>query len=242
MQAFKYISGEKMQDIIVLNIKFHFGQEEEIIHPVVLRDDESTVLVDCGFAMHLDALEKALHKENIKLQDIDKVLVTHHDYDHIGCLKELKDKNPNIKILSSEKEADYIQGKKQALRLQQAKILKNIVEEKQKEELDAFIRNIERVEKVNVDEIIKNGDIVPVCGGCTVIETPGHTAGHISFYLKDYSIVITGDAACKRDNMLCTIEHEVAFDTKQAGESFDKLLNLNAENYICYHGGIYNSR
>ena len=191
MQAFKYISGEKMQDIIVLNIKFHFGQEEEIIHPVVLRDDESTVLVDCGFVKHLDALEKAFHKENIKLQDIDKVLVTHHDYDHIGCLKELKDKNPNIKILSSEKEADYIQGKKQALRLQQAKILKNIVEEKQKEELDAFIRNIERVEKVNVDEIIKNGDIVPVCGGCTVIETPGHTKGGVCFLVDN--MLFSGD-------------------------------------------------
>ncbi len=231
-----------MQDIIVLNIKFHFDTEEEIIHPVVLRDDKNTVLIDCGFAMHLDALEKALHKENIKLQDIDKVLITHHDYDHIGCLKELKTKSPKTKILASKKEADCIQGKKEALRLQQAKILKNILEEKQKEDIGVFIRNIEKIEKVNVDETIKDGDIVPVCGGCTVLETPGHTAGHLSFYLKDSSIVITGDAACKRDNMLCTIENEVAFDTKQAGESFDKLLNLDAENYICYHGGIYNSR
>ena len=37
-----------MENIIVLNIKYKFGDMEGFIHPVVLKDDNEMILVDCG--------------------------------------------------------------------------------------------------------------------------------------------------------------------------------------------------
>lgn len=39
----------------------------------------------------------------------------------------------------------------------------------------------------------KNLVLVDWFGGCTVVETPGHTPGHTSLYLKNEKIFITGD-------------------------------------------------
>ncbi len=230
-----------MQDIIVLSLKFDFGDSKEIIHPVVLRDDKNTVLFDCGYSGHLNALKKALKNENIKLQDLTYVAVTHHDYDHIGCLSQLKIESPKTKILSSEKEAAYIEGRRKSLRLQQTEILRNMLPDNKKDEADLFIKILKNIQPVKVDEIIKQGDIIPVCGGCVAIDTPGHTAGHMSFYIKNSSVVIAGDAACKSNDMLTSMNTESAFDKNKASASFDKLLSLNADNYICYHGGVYSA-
>ncbi|SFA75685.1 Metallo-beta-lactamase superfamily protein [Cohnella sp. OV330] len=45
-----------------------------------------------------------------------------------------------------------------------------------------------------VNQIIADGDEIPVLGGVVVIHTRGHTPGHISLYLKQSKTLIAGDA------------------------------------------------
>ena len=77
------------------------------------------------------------------------------------------------------------------------------------------------------------------CGGCRVIATPGHTPGHISLFMENDSIIITGDAIALEDNQPVIANPQFTLDIEQATKSMDKLLSINACSYYCYHGGVY---
>ncbi len=112
-----------MEKIIVLEIKFTFRDVEDAIYPVILRDDENMVLVDCGYAGFLAAIEKAMEENHLNCADLTHILVTHHDHDHMGALRAMKQKYPGLKIAASEKEEPYISGKRKSLRLEQAEAM-----------------------------------------------------------------------------------------------------------------------
>ena len=50
------------------------------------------------------------------------------------------------------------------------------------------------VPKTEVDHTFSDGQVLPFCGGISVIFTPGHTPDHISLYHHSSKTLITGDA------------------------------------------------
>ena len=52
-----------MEEIIVLDLKFKFGQMEDVIHPVILKDASNMVLIDCGYNGFLPILEQAMEEK-----------------------------------------------------------------------------------------------------------------------------------------------------------------------------------
>ena len=106
-----------MNEIIMLNISFEYGDETKTINPILLIDKNDVVLVDCGYPNLLTLLEDEMKSKGIDPDSLTKVLITHHDDDHMGALSEIKEKYPDIKVVSSEMESEYISGKKKSLRL-----------------------------------------------------------------------------------------------------------------------------
>jgi glyoxylase-like metal-dependent hydrolase (beta-lactamase superfamily II) len=80
---------------------------------------------------------------------------------------------------------------------------------------------------------------LPYCGGITVINTPGHTPGHISLYHKPSKTLIAGDAMIVADGRLLGPNPQYTLDMKTAIESLKKLMQYDIETVICYHGGLY---
>lgn len=228
-----------MENIIVLNIKFKFGDTEDFIHPVILKDDNEMILIDCGYTGFMPAIEDAIKAENLDCNQLTKILITHHDHDHMGALKDFKLKYPNIKIVASEIEAPYITGEKKSLRLEQAEALQNTLSDEQKSFGKAFCEILKNVKPVNVDILVHDGDFMDWCGGCEIVGTPGHTPGHISIYLKNKRTIITGDAAALENNQLVIANPQFTLDIENANKSISKLLSYDAVTFICYHGGIY---
>lgn len=228
-----------MENIIVLNVKYKFGDIEGIIHPVVLKDNNEMILVDCGYTGFMPIIEDAFKSENLDCNQLTKILITHHDHDHMGALADFKEKYPNIEIIASEIEAPYISGEKKSLRLEQAEELQNNLSEEQKAFGKAFCEILKSVKPVNVDILVNDGEVMDWCGGCEIVGTPGHTPGHISLYLKDKRIIITGDAAALENNQLVIANPQFTLDIENANKSISKILDYDAETYICYHGGIY---
>ena len=112
-----------MEKIIVFDLKFKFGQTEDVIHPVLLKDDRNMVLVDCGYTGFLPVIEQAMAEKNLSCSQLTHVLITHQDHDHMGALSELKWKYPKIQVVASKKESPYISGKFKSLRLEQAEAM-----------------------------------------------------------------------------------------------------------------------
>jgi len=91
-----------------------------------------------------------------------------------------------------------------------------------------------------VSGTLQDGDQI---GGFTVIETPGHSSGHISFYRESDGVLIIGDVLTNM-NLLTTIkginEPPKIFtsDAKQSRESLIKLCALKPK-IICFgHGPV----
>lgn len=228
-----------MDKIIVLDIKFKFGEVEDVIHPVVLKDDVNMVLIDCGYTSFLPAVEQAMKKNNLFCKDLTHILITHQDHDHMGTLYELKQKYPQIQVVASKKESPYISGQLKSLRLEQAEAMQPNLPEEQKSFGLAFCNILKNVRTVEVDLEVQDGDVFNWCGGCTIIGTPGHTPGHISIYVNQKKIMITGDAAALENGELVIANSQFTLDIKEAEASLHKIMTYGAKEIICYHGGIF---
>ncbi|MDF2822543.1 MAG: beta-lactamase protein [Clostridiales bacterium] len=228
-----------MNKIIILNIKFRFGDVEDVIHPVILNDDENMVLIDCGYTGFLPAVEQAMEENNLSCGDLTHVLITHHDHDHVGSLSELKQKYPQIQVIASKKETPYISGQFKSLRLEQAEAMQPNLPEEQKEFGLAFCNILKNVQSIPVDIEVQNGDFFNWCGGCTIIETPGHTPGHISVYVQQKEIMVAGDAAVLENGELVIANPLFTLDINEAEASLQKIMTYGAKEIICYHGGIF---
>lgn len=226
-----------MSEIIVLNIKYNFGDVEDFIHPVILKDENEMLLVDCGYMGFMPLIEDAIKSEGLDCSKLTKILITHHDHDHMGALADFKQKYPHIKVVASELEAPYISGEKKSLRLEQAEAMQDTLSEDQKAFGETFCEILRKVRPVKVDMVVHDGEFMNWCGGCEIIATPGHTPGHISLYLKSKKTIITGDAAVLENNELVIANPQFTMDIEKAKKSILKLLSYDAEAFICYHGG-----
>ena len=64
------------------------------------------LLVDSGFPGSIPALGRALRPHDIKVRDIDHVLVTHFHIDHAGAVQQLKDEG--IQFILPDMQQDHI--------------------------------------------------------------------------------------------------------------------------------------
>ena len=101
---------------------------------------------------------------------------------------------------------------------------------------------LRRVEPVDVDVLLSPDEVLPWCGGCRILATPGHTPGHISLLVINADTVITGDAFALEDGRPVVANPQFALDGDKARESMEQLLSLRAQTYLCYHGGVYSLR
>ena len=227
-----------LNKLSVLKISFASSGVENVIYPVIIQDDNERVLIDCGYPGFLLRLQEVAANSGINLSQLTKVIITHHDFDHMGALAEFKKSYPHIMVLASEEEEGYVSGRKKSLRLQQAEAIYDSLPESQKQMAKQFTNMLEAVENVEVDQTVKDGDILSVCGGIKIIATPGHMPGHISIYHIPSKTLIAGDALVVENGSLAIANPQYTLDMAGAKGSIKKLLDYEIETIVCYHGGI----
>lgn len=228
-----------MNKLDVLEIRFTHNNVENIIYPVVVSDENEMVLIDCGYPHFLPLIKEAFEKRGLDIKQLTKVIITHHDFDHMGSLAQLKREYPNVKILASIHDVKYINGEEKSLRLQQAEAIYDQLPEEQKESAKVFHNLLESIEHVNVDIELRNKDFFEWCGGIEVIETPGHMPGHLSIYMREFKTLVSGDALVVENERLAIANPQFTLDIDMAKQSVKKLLNYDVDTIICYHGGVY---
>lgn len=225
--------------IKVLNIEFEYNGTNQIISPVIMEDEHNMVLVDTGYSSQIELFDEVAKKNDIILDRLTYIIITHHDFDHIGSLAEFKRRYPHVKVLASSIEKEYIEKQRKPLRLEQAEKRYSFLSEDDKRQALIFHKMLESVEGVEVNGVLKNHQIIPIGKGIEVIYTPGHTEGHISLYVKENKTLIAGDALVLINDRLEIPYPEFAYDADKAKESIKTLFNYEIEEIICYHGGLY---
>ena len=111
---------------------------------------------------------EALQKNNLKLKYI---ILTHAHFDHAGAAAELQEET-GAQVMVHEKDAI---------------LLKNT-------DAQAALFGMQTSRPPKPDYFLRGGDNIKIGDvEMEVIETPGHTPGGISLYVKDAGVVFTGD-------------------------------------------------
>ncbi|WP_339315686.1 MBL fold metallo-hydrolase [Paenibacillus sp. FSL R10-2734] len=215
----------------------------DTIYPTLLWDQHSAVLVDTGFPGILPKFKEALKEANVPWERLRNVIITHQDLDHIGSLPALlSEENLDLTVLAHEIEKPYIEGElmllkhtPEALAAAEAMIPPHVPEEWRR----AFLSVLSHPPKGRVDEILKDGEQLPLAGGITIIHTPGHSPGHLSLYHHNSRTLIAADALTVKDGELHGPAPSATPDMKQALSSLSKFSEYEIDTVICYHGGIY---
>lgn len=231
-----------MNHVTVLEVKFDFAGVTHVIFPVVLSDEREVVLVDCGYPGFLPLIKSAAEAKGIDIGRLTKIIITHHDYDHMEALAELTRAYPHIQVVASTDDEPYISGRAKSLRLQQAEAIYDNLPENEKDNARKFQQMLEAVEHVKVDIAVNDKDTFPWCGGIEIVSTPGHMPGHISIYVKDSKTLISGDALVVENGNLAIANPAYTLDIVKAKHSIKKLLTYDIDRIIGYHGGIYTNR
>ncbi len=185
------------------------------ITPTLIEDPRgSLTLVDAGEVGTVGKFGEYLHHAGFTFKQVKRIIITHTHPDHIGDLKALV-RETGAKTYSHWTEAPYIA---------------------QKPPYDGPPKiDYSRIEPVEVDVKLNDGDSIPVLGGLEVIHTPGHTPGHICLYSKRFRTLIAGDLFFNREKFeLCT--PSVTLHTPTAAISAKRVAQVSFDNLLLYHG------
>ncbi|MDF2985102.1 MAG: Zn-dependent hydrolase, glyoxylase [Eubacterium sp.] len=216
-----------------------------LMYPVLVWDDREAVLVDAGLPGQGDRILELVSKEGVQPERLTKIIITHHDMDHIGSLAQItalagsRQQELKVEVLSHEIEKPYIQGELMPIKFtpemleQLKKQLAELPQEHQKEFQAMFAAN-----KPKVTGTVSHKLELQCCGGMTVIHTPGHTPGHICIYLKKFKTLIAGDALNADSGELMGPNPQHTYDMAKAKQSLTALADFDIQRILCYHGGV----
>lgn len=230
----KVADGVKM-----LKISANMMGAIKIVYPALLGDNHTVILVDAGFPGQLPLIRQAMEKAGTPFSRLNLVIITHHDLDHTGSLAAiLNEKSEKIQVIAHNKEKPFIQGEQPPVKMNQLATQLSALPEEQKN----FYLNLNANYKkysARVDQTVTDGEVLPYCGGITIIQTPGHTPGHICLYHRRSKTLISGDALRVEEGVLIPAPRYINFDHDLAVKSLKKLTRYDIEAVICYHGGLY---
>ncbi|MEZ3143583.1 MBL fold metallo-hydrolase [Halobaculum sp. MBLA0143] len=196
------------------------SDRELTIHPVAVDTPTGLVLVDTALPGQTDELADALAAVGRGFDDVAGVFLTHQDGDHAGCLADVRERVTAARgteptVYAHVADAPYVDGRAEPI----------------KSDGDRYPPAAVDVEVV--DGVVFRTDAGPM----RVIETPGHTPGHVSLYLPDEHLLLAGDALTTDDDGLAGPAEAFTPETETAAESVAALSELTFDTVHCFHGG-----
>ena len=223
-------------NIQTFEVRKFINRNEVVLYPTLIDTNDKKYLIDCGYEETFAEFVAGLNNLGVEITDLHAILISHDDIDHLGALTLFKSKNPDLLIYSSRVEEPYISGKVKSERLQQAEDSLSTLPEAYKPWALQFIDQLWRIKRIDVDLLLEDKDKID--NEIEVIFTPGHTKGHISFYIPSQRTLIANDAIVIEEGRFEIANPAFTLDLKQAIKSVEKIKELAVEKIICYHGGV----
>ncbi|MBA2611759.1 MAG: MBL fold metallo-hydrolase [Bacteroidetes bacterium] len=195
-----------------------------------LIDDNGLTLVDTGFKNNTDKIFSAIKTGGKNPEDIKQIILTHCHLDHTGSVAEIK-RRLGVPIYAHSIDADLIE---QGIAGRQPFHISPGI-------MNWLLFNIlikptgNTIEPVNIDERLKDNDIIPIAGGIQVIHTPGHSDGHISLLLRSEGVLIAADICANVVGLGLSVLYE---DPKLCVSSIMKTASFDFDKAVFGHGKL----
>jgi glyoxylase-like metal-dependent hydrolase (beta-lactamase superfamily II) len=165
-----------------------YSLADGIVYAYLVEADDGLVMVDTGTVKLQQQFDAALSVLGKQADQIRRILITHHHPDHTGSLAELV-RRTSASVFVHAADASITRGEREWVVPEPSNGLVRLVGK-------LMGVGSERAEPAEVDNELTGGERLEFAGGVKVIETPGHTAGHVSYLLeRDGGVLFVGDAA-----------------------------------------------
>jgi glyoxylase-like metal-dependent hydrolase (beta-lactamase superfamily II) len=200
-----------------------------VFYQYLIAESGDLTLIDTGLPNNADNIIHYLTQNGFNINQVKRILITHADGDHYGSVNALLEMNPSIRVMTSQIEADAMRVGKSSRNLKREGLAK----------LAHKVRtSVFTVKPTRVDEILQPGQVLPLLNGLEVLDTKGHTPGHISFFSASTGVLFSGDSIAISNKELHSSDISHTWDVQQAEISFQKELALKPK-YICGGHGFY---
>ncbi len=196
----------KIDDVYRIKIDVPFAVKFVCLY--LFKINDQYVLIDAGLNMGnwSKLLFSALNDLNIPIGDIDYCFITHIHLDHIGLVKTLKRKNPNLKVVMNDITHKILRWETNDSTMEEIKsearkaadlMIKYGINEEQGEKVVQFFTfwpKLLRYQKPDV--IVRDND--RLLDDLEIIWTPGHSFGHTCIFNTKKKYLFSGDHILSR--------------------------------------------
>lgn len=194
----------------------------------VLIDPDGLTLIDAGLPYSQRPILDYVARLGFSPQAVRRLLVTHADRDHMGSVAALRERTGARVYASQVEGAAMARGRQTRYLLLNGwmglafKLLSRVL----------FVR----ARPAPPDEIVADGQALPVLGGMQVLATPGHTPGHVSFFAPGPGVLFAGDSLRSLGGRLRVSNGANTADEAQARASARRQLALGPHVICTGHG------
>jgi len=186
---------------------------------------ERLILIDCGMPDSHELIREYMAQIGRDLADLDAIVLTHADLDHVGSVARLQADSGATVYLGARTRALVVAGRKPR---HTRNLWRNL--------LSRFYSYDSLPEEAL--EVVEDGDRIPAGGELRAIASPGHTADHYSYYCERSGVLFAGDALFNMSGELQLTPPFITLDETSAGQSALKLLRLAPTAIACGHGDV----
>lgn len=176
------------------------------VNAYLVDDGGALTLVDAGTPWQGGDVVDAIVEAGFVLGDLDRVLVTHYDLDHVGGLARLD--GLDVTIYAGRGDAPLVSGR-EAPPFSVPK--------------GAFQRLVGPLITPPKNDVVglADGDEV---GSFTVYETPGHTPGHVAYVSERLGVAFLGDLVGESDGRLAASPWFMSDDAARVRDSVRRFV------------------
>ena len=176
---------------------------------LVEADDGGPTLVDTGTPWDAEAIQTGVERAGAALADVERVLLTHYDLDHVGGLTGLERRGLDAPVYAADPDAAWTEGTDGPPVTNH----KGLLQRAMGLLLNATSLRVERV---------ADGDRI---GPFDAYRTPGHTPGHVAYEHDERSALFVGDLVLEREGRLRASPWLLSYDTQAVAESIVDLAD-----------------
>jgi glyoxylase-like metal-dependent hydrolase (beta-lactamase superfamily II) len=198
-------------------------------NPYLILDPDGATLIDAGLPGSEKKILRALAELGRQPSDLKRILITHADFDHVGGLAALVAAS-GARVYASPLEAEAMAAGHASRPL----VTKNLL-------LKAVFwltGQLVKPRPVHADELLADGQLLPVLGGLRSMATIGHTPGHFSFFAPAARVLFVGDSLVSEKTGLRASTGANTWDQAKANDAVRRQAAL-APKYVCPgHGTV----